>query len=513
MARHIWLGCPGRRSLLSISSPTVVKADILLLDTKLSVRRFDAQSCIESEDFDIFQSLPLFVVMIAIFQRFSLHTWGLTEKDAMKVKVDNKSFRLAPTETPFQLNGRRTTGTSAIYDDDAPDEDVSSSESSSRGNDERHSTTDAFRGNPDEWENGMPLFFKSYWVECARNPEHHFISETHKRANTILPERYRRMVTDHIPTVIAAQVCKNDTTARFRLFLRFAGAFPHLNVESIPAHARVRVWIVMPRLRAIHKLEPSQFMTVLWDSIRCKQAHSFLNRLVLSLPNMFLIIGHYLMWRSGIAHGDISLTNLMYRIVDSELVGMLNDFDLAAIMEPGARSPPKIGWERTGTLPFLALDLLRYHSGEIGRRYRHDLESFSWCLLWEMLIKPSSKWTEGTLEEVLDSRHSVMSAIGGQSVFVKPAWNRNFKIVANWFRSWTNYNATIDLEISKKNSSSDRVLTTPEVTAIYNKKDDETDDTVHIKAAVAAMKVASISGIPALTDTTWIDVVLEPTES
>lgn len=271
MARHIWLGCPGRRSLLSISSPTVVKADILLLDTKLSVRRFDAQSCIESEDFDIFQSLPLFVVMIAIFQRFSLHTWGLTEKDAMKVKIDNKSFRLAPTETPFQLNGRRTTGTSAIYDDDDPDEDVSSSESSSRGNDERHSTTDAFRGNPDEWENGMPLFFKSYWVECARNPEHHFISETHKRANTILPERYRRMVTDHIPTVIAAQVCKNDTTARFRLFLRFAGAFPHLNVEYIQAHARVRVWIVMPRLRAIHKLEPSQFMTVLWDSIRCEQ--------------------------------------------------------------------------------------------------------------------------------------------------------------------------------------------------------------------------------------------------
>lgn len=222
------------------------------------------------------------------------------------------------------------------------------------------------------------------------------------------------------------------------------------------------------------------------------------------------------MWRSGIAHGDISLTNLMYRIVDSELVGMLNDFDLAAIMEPGARSPPKLGWERTGTLPFLALDLLRYHSGEIGRRYRHDLESFSWCLLWEMLIEPSSTWTEGTLKEVLDSRHSVMSAIGEQTVFVRPAWSRDFKIVANWFRSWHNYNAAIDLEISDKDSSIDSVITIPEVVAIRNKKDDDTDDTVHIKAAVAAVKNArgsNILGIPALVDTTWIDVVLEPTAS
>jgi len=60
--------------------------------------------------------------------------------------------------------------------------------------------------------------------------------------------------------------------------------------------------------------------------------------------------------------------------------GILNDYDLAHLAE---RDRPS-GFGRTGTMPFMALDLLAYKAwkGEIEQRYRHDCESFAWVLLW-----------------------------------------------------------------------------------------------------------------------------------
>ena len=64
--------------------------------------------------------------------------------------------------------------------------------------------------------------------------------------------------------------------------------------------------------------------------------------------------------------------------------GVLNDFDLSIIMDPGVRSPDRQGLERTGTLPFMAVELLENEGfdGKVPRRYEHELESFSWVLVW-----------------------------------------------------------------------------------------------------------------------------------
>ena len=75
------------------------------------------------------------------------------------------------------------------------------------------------------------------------------------------------------------------------------------------------------------------------------------------------------------------------------LVGVLNDFDLAAIMEPGATSPPKTGIRHTGT-PFFMLDLLSNEALRnvgVPRLYRHDLESFAWILLYASLCVKDGK--------------------------------------------------------------------------------------------------------------------------
>ena len=83
------------------------------------------------------------------------------------------------------------------------------------------------------------------------------------------------------------------------------------------------------------------------------------------------------MWKKGIYHGDISLENLMWD--DRRKVGVLNDFDLAKFAGQTGAS----GQDNTGTLPFMALDLLSEEGlrGEIPRRYRHEAESFAWSLI------------------------------------------------------------------------------------------------------------------------------------
>jgi len=61
--------------------------------------------------------------------------------------------------------------------------------------------------------------------------------------------------------------------------------------------------------------------------------------------------------------------------------GVLSDFDLAR--EGGQNRRPSAK-DNTGTLPFLALDLLnkRASEGLVPRRYRQDAESFAWCLIY-----------------------------------------------------------------------------------------------------------------------------------
>ena len=60
--------------------------------------------------------------------------------------------------------------------------------------------------------------------------------------------------------------------------------------------------------------------------------------------------------------------------------GVLNDFDLARMGGPDRKPSAK---NNTGTLPFLALDLLdkSAFNGKVRPLYRHEAESFAWCLI------------------------------------------------------------------------------------------------------------------------------------
>ena len=70
--------------------------------------------------------------------------------------------------------------------------------------------------------------------------------------------------------------------------------------------------------------------------------------------------------------------------------GVLNDFDLARWSAPDRQPNAK---DNTGTLPFLALDLLNESSfkGLVRRLYRHDAESFTWCLIYACICMEKDK--------------------------------------------------------------------------------------------------------------------------
>jgi hypothetical protein len=53
-------------------------------------------------------------------------------------------------------------------------------------------------------------------------------------------------------------------------------------------------------------------------------------------------------------HRDISVANLMYYRLDGQVHGVLNDYDLS-ILPDNMRT---LGTERTGTWPFMAVEML-----------------------------------------------------------------------------------------------------------------------------------------------------------
>ncbi|GJJ09882.1 hypothetical protein Clacol_004106 [Clathrus columnatus] len=96
-----------------------------------------------------------------------------------------------------------------------------------------------------------------------------------------------------------------------------------------------------------------------------------------------IVTTHHALWEKGIEHCDISVSNLMYRIKDKVPKGVLNDFDLSRLSIGGKREGTRAN-DRTGTIPFIAIDLLSppAEKGKVRHLYRHDLESFAWVLFW-----------------------------------------------------------------------------------------------------------------------------------
>src|SRR5882762_8099046 len=86
------------------------------------------------------------------------------------------------------------------------------------------------------------------------------------------------------------------------------------------------------------------------------------------------------LYQAGILHRDISSENVMVDPCKPAVWVILNDFDLAGRVEAEGRLSGATARHRTGTLPFMAIELLE----DVGARHelRHDLESLFYVAIW-----------------------------------------------------------------------------------------------------------------------------------
>ena len=195
---------------------------------------------------------------------------------------------------------------------------------------------------------------KFSWLPSGRMPEDQFLRLAWSHVNNDSLD-----MADHLPRVLYHEV--NDYWKR-----------PDDTYEQ-----RSLQIIVFDKLFPISQLtEAKDFAAAMRGIFRCTRS---------SLPpNRKLLIGisgyRWLHETPRILHRDISYNNLMYRIVGNEIRGVLNDFDLSYQMTDESPSPNNpTSHQRTGTLPFMAVDLLGDEPPLQG--YRHDLESFFWVIL------------------------------------------------------------------------------------------------------------------------------------
>ncbi|KAF8904622.1 hypothetical protein CPB85DRAFT_1316785 [Mucidula mucida] len=80
-----------------------------------------------------------------------------------------------------------------------------------------------------------------------------------------------------------------------------------------------------------------------------------------------------------ILHRDLSMSNIMFREDElGHVFGVPNDLDLASLL---SELESGTSLRRTGTPPFMALDLQNPHKLQVRHLYRHDLESLFYVLL------------------------------------------------------------------------------------------------------------------------------------
>ncbi|CAD6501136.1 BgTH12-01390 [Blumeria graminis f. sp. triticale] len=130
-----------------------------------------------------------------------------------------------------------------------------------------------------------------------------------------------------------------------------------------------------------------------------------------------------LLMNAKILHRDISVNNILLTGMEKadKLGGVLIDLDLATLLEEGkGQDEARL---MTGTMQFIALDILRNSFAETGtvvtHTYRHDLESFLYVLLWVCINcgwkdddKPHgdflSRWYIGSAQQIYDSKENDM---------------------------------------------------------------------------------------------------------
>ncbi|KAG2046456.1 hypothetical protein BDR06DRAFT_965067 [Suillus hirtellus] len=281
--------------------------------------------------------LPHWLVLLLIMQRMGYEQWGLNRMFepepgfSGKVMVEGTQIDLEldvkskECVTHFGIRGRATT----VFP-------VKSEALSDRQRDACF-----LNESPD-------LVAKLYWPEETRQSEPDILKEVYKIAQTD-PD-----VRGHVPELVWFHKFEETSMSKIRVALGLKDA------ERAEQGSRVLYIIVFRKLIPITTLSGEDFIAAWWQVVKCHRA----------------------LWKGGVLHRDVSPSNLMVYRLCGQYIGVLNDYDLSSFKCDGPR-----GLERTGTVPFMAVELLSPDAmaGKVEHVYAHDAELLIWVLTWVCL--------------------------------------------------------------------------------------------------------------------------------
>ncbi|EPQ61234.1 hypothetical protein GLOTRDRAFT_109367 [Gloeophyllum trabeum ATCC 11539] len=257
---------------------------------------------------------------------------------------------------------------------------------------------------------GVTYAIKDYWTDVTREfTEAEFLEE----ARNAGIENVCQLVDEEILTFRG----KEDTTDLVRPAIRAKKGKKKYPKQDCRVHRRL---VLQPFAESIVEFETKrELIKAFIDVIQAHKA---------------------LLEKVGILHRDISLNNIMLaatRDAAGQRRGVLIDLDYAMRYsedeaEQGKQRKTATA-ERTGTTPFMALDLL-WGGGGVSHRPEWDLESFFYVLFWICVLydgprnserrisfkqTPLYHWTEGSFEEVAQNKSSVDSDKGWPNTLVR----------------------------------------------------------------------------------------------
>ncbi|KAG8708425.1 hypothetical protein FRC11_006490 [Ceratobasidium sp. 423] len=302
---------------------------LVIIDAVMWLWWFDRQGAIQSTGIHFIEDLPRFLVFLLAIQRFTLADWGFDVKLDPLLTLRHSSQKLAPAQ--IELDVQKNLKISFRTDTKM----LSREAFCLKGR-----FTNVFGVTSDTED--QPQVAKLYWPNRDRVHEAKIIN----RARKVAPD-----LPNHLPRVFGSRDIDPIGTGRIREELGIS--------SNSPGPPRVLRMIVFEELLPITE-RTGKDLVVAW--LEC----------------------HVVLWNSGFRHQDISLGNLMLRLIGSDYFGVINDWDLSVDLN---ESDPSA--DITGTISSVALDLLRLQitqpSMVADRLYYHDLESLVWTLIWTFL--------------------------------------------------------------------------------------------------------------------------------
>ncbi|KAL1739238.1 hypothetical protein HDZ31DRAFT_77738, partial [Schizophyllum fasciatum] len=317
---------------------------VIIYDSVVHVWWYDHEGAIQTTGLNFIADLPRFLALLFAFQRFNPTDWGLVP-----------GFDLGGIQTPNTRGGRKDIRPLTVVGRLGKSVRVDTTGAIHKTLGLKGRATYVVLSGCVDAPNGMSLVSKLSWADNTRDKEGEIITRACDLAGR------NKDFEVHMPLFIDEKQWDDHNTRDVRQGLGIPLRRRRLATDSeteVDVYRVLRM-ITTERLMPIQYLKGMEFIDT-W--FQCAEVH-FLN------------------WRNGIHHQDPSLNNLMCRERGHQKFGVLNDWDLAIdVSKPQTHT----GFEVTGTVPFMAIDLLSEEalSGQVKHLYRHDLEAMFYILVW-----------------------------------------------------------------------------------------------------------------------------------